>query len=458
MSKRDNTLESNKSRSESLSMSGSYKLPKNVRFSLSFGESRSQQGLSRAIITSATDSVSGDTTVAAERSLSRSRNVSTSVKFKVLSFDIDSKQRWAQQLNMNTANSSLDSRNRFFARDRESNNRSFGLTANGKLPGEVVSRLKFDVTDNDLRRLAVELDDVNDPCPSPTREIAPGICRDPSDDREDRRISMSGSLNWQFSSDHTFTLSSSTSASRGDNAGASEQDRDTSTGNASLSYRGKLESGLNLSSTVSLNNVHHIFLAASRSSQNSRNRELRLSLNTSYSRLGANLSHRFDISARKTIFDFDLQVNESVIDRQSNIRRSWTMAHSANRTLFNSLKINSSFRYSAVDQGTLLLERDGQIVEQDNADYAIGTGMSYRPSADLSCGLNYSYRLDRQWKIAYTSQGPERQLSRRSPHRNLRLSTNYTPRPATSVSATASRSRQRSGTFDSFSVSLTKRV
>ena len=99
-----------------------------------------------------------------------------------------------------------------------------------------------------------------------------------------------------------------------------------------------------------------------------------------------------------------------------------------------------------------------QIVEQDNADYSLGFGMSYRPSSDLSCGINYSTRFDRQWKIAYTSQGAVRDLSRRSRHRNLRANANYDPSRATSISASASRSRQRSGTFDSFTLNLTRRV
>jgi hypothetical protein len=134
------------------------------------------------------------------------------------------------------------------------------------------------------------------------------------------------------------------------------------------------------------------------------------------------------------------------------------MAHTVNRTFFETLKLNSSLTYSADDLGTLLLERNAQIVEQDNADYSLGLGMSYRPSSDLSFGINYSTRLDRQWKIAYTSQGAVRDLSRRSRHRNLRVNGSYNPSPATSISASASRSRQRSGTFDSFTLNLTRRV
>ena len=109
-------------------------------------------------------------------------------------------------------------------------------------------------------------------------------------------------------------------------------------------------------------------------------------------------------------------------------------------------------------RGLWQVERDAQIVEQDNADYSLGVGMSYRPNSELSCGLNYSYRFDRQWKIAYTAQGAERDLARRSRHRNLRFSTNYDPSKATSISGTASRSLQRSGTFDSFSVALTRKM
>lgn len=459
ISKRDNTLKSNKSRSESVGMSAGYKLPKDVRLSLAFSESRSQQGLTRAVIDPVTtdgDAVN-DTTVASERSLARNRSVNSTVKFKVAGFDFDTRQKWSQVLNTNTANEALDSRNRFFGRDRESSDRSFGMTVGGKLPGDLVGKVKFDYGEDELRRLAVELPDGGS-CPPPTRQIALGICRDPGDDEDKRDLSLNGSLNWQLSTDHNFTIFGLTRESRGDNAGAPEQDRDTSTDNASLSYRGKFGSGLNVNTTLSVNSVHRIFLDAARSSQNSRNRDLRLSINTTYKRLETNLSHRFEISARRTIFDFDRQVNLSVVDRQSNIRRSWTMAHSVNRTFFETLKLNSSLTYSADDLGTLLLERNAQIVEQDNADYSLGLGMSYRPSSDLSFSINYSTRLDRQWKIAYTSQGAVRDLSRRSRHRNLRVNGNYNPSPATSISVSASRSRQRSGTFDSFTLNLTRRV
>ncbi len=459
LSKRDNTLKSNKSRSESMSLSGSYKLAKDLRTSLSFSEGRSERGLTRAIFDTVSlgDEVVNDTTVSAELSETRTRSVSTSLKFKLAGFDFNSKHGWSQNLNTNTANVAEDARNRFFARDRETARWNFGLDANGKLPAGLVARAKFQYDLDSLERLPVRLASGSS-CPPPTRQIAPGVCRDPSDDRDNRDMALNGSLNFQVVKDHTLTLFGSSRLSRGDNPGDPQRDRDTSTGNASVGYRGTFASGLSLSSTLSVTNLHRIFLDATQSSKNSRNRDLRLKINTSYQRLETNLSHSFEISARRTIFDFDRELNERVIDRKSTIRRSWTMRHSASRSLLDGLRLSGNFAYSADDLGTLLLDRRAQIVEQDNADFNFGTNMNYRVNDELSCGVNYSSRLDRQWKWTYPVGGPERDLSRRNRHRTLGVSANYNPSSETSMNARASRSRQRSGTFDSFSVTFTRRV
>jgi hypothetical protein len=49
-------------------------------------------------------------------------------------------------------------------------------------------------------------------------------------------------------------------------------------------------------------------------------------------------------------------------------------------------------------------------------------------------------------------------LLRRNAHQNLSANINYKPSRATSLSMRGSRSRQRSGTFDSFSVSFTRQL
>ena len=84
--------------------------------------------------------------------------------------------------------------------------------------------------------------------------------------------------------------------------------------------------------------------------------------------------------------------------------------------------------------------------------------MSYRPTTSLTIGMTYSYRLDRKWSLNYTAEGVQRDLERRNPHRNLSTNVDYRAPGSTNVSARASRSRQRSGDFDSFNVSISKQV
>ena len=447
MSKNDNTLKTSKSQGESLGLSTSYKLLSQVQTSISFSESRSQSGLTRAVITEeAVDGdVERDTTVAAELSKSFGRGVSTKVSFDVAGFDIKSSQSWRETKTQNTANADQDPRNRFFARDRKSDRWEFDLSASGKLPAGLVVSSASAYEFSDERRLPVELEDGN-------------IFRDPTDDREDRGLSVSGSVSWPFIEDHSLTMRGSARSNRDDSPAAPEQDRDTISRNASLNYRGRFDNDLSLSASLSSSNTHRVNLNATRSGDNSRSSDLRLAINTSYERFEADISHAFDISARRTIFDFDRQLNISVLDRRSNIRRGWSMRHTVRRSLLERIKINANFRYSADDFGVLLVSNNAQIVEEDNADFSLGTGMSYRPTTSLTIGMTYSYRLDRQWTLNYTEQGVERDLERRSPHRNLSTNVDYRPTGSTNVSARASRSRQRSGDFDSFSVSISRQV
>ena len=447
LSKSDNTLEANKSRSESLSLSANYRLPHEVRTSVSFSESRSQNGLTRAVIKEETidGETERDTTVAAERSLNLGRRVSSNISFEVAGFDIKSSQRWSESKNRNTANADQDPRNRFFARDRVSDNWGFDLSANGKLPAGLVVASSAAYQFSDARRLPVQLADGS-------------TFRDPTDDREDRSLVLSGSLNWLIKKDHSVSLRGSSRTIRDDSPAAPEQDRDTISRSTGVQYRGRLESGLSFSANLSSSKSHRVNLNAARSGDNSRSSDLRLALSTNYERFEIGLRHSFDISARRTIFDFDRQLNANILDRRSNIRRGWSMNHSAKRTLLERIKVNASFRYSADDFGVLLVDRGAQIVEEDNADYSISTGVSYRPLDALNIGLNYSYRLDRQWLLNYTPGRVDRELQRRNPHRNFSTNVNYVSGGSTTVSAQASRSRQRSGDFDSFSMNISRKV
>ena len=445
--KNDNTLKASKSKGESIGLSTSYKLFSEVQTSVSFSESRSQNGLTRAVITE--DDIDGeverDTTVAAELSKSFSRSVNTSFSFDVVGFDIKASQKWRETKNQNTANADDDPRNRFFARDRQSDAWNFDMSASGKLPAGVVASSSLACNFSDERRLPVQLDDGR-------------IFRDTTDDREDRGVLVSGALAWQFIDDHSLTLRGSARSNRDDSPAAPEQNRDSVSRNASVSYRGRFENGMSLSTSLSSNKSHRVNLDATRSGDNSRSSDLRLAINTSYERFETDISHSFDISARRTIFDFDRQLNISVLDRRSNIRRGWSMRHTVRRSLLERIKVNANFRYSADDFGVLLVGNNAQIVEEDNADFSLGTGMSYRASTSLTLGMSYSYRLDRQWSLNYTATGVERELERRNPHRNMSTSVDYRPTGSTNVSARASRSRQRSGDFDSFSVNISRKV
>jgi len=282
--------------------------------------------------------------------------------------------------------------------------------------------------------------------------------RDPTDDIEDRDLSLRGSLDWQVAADHSLELSGTVAMVRVDNPGAPAQDRDTYNRNVGLTYRGVRASGLKLDVSLTAGFTHRVNLDASRASQNSRNRELRLTTTTSYERLEANITHNFEISARRTIFDFDARVNPAIVDRQSNIRRGWSMRHTARRSFFNHVALNGSYTYRADDYGALLVEDESQIVEEDNSDHLMAVGVSYRPASELTVGANYSYRLDRQWEHSYANRTTVRDLAYRNPHRNLSANLSYTPGGLTSLSVRGSRSKQRSGTFDSLAVTLSRRV
>lgn len=443
LSKRDNTLENNKDRSETLRISGGYTLPRDVRLTASFSENRSDLGATWAKALPQGDGLAPRDSLIATLSSRRSRNASTTVSLKMAGFDVNSTQSWSDSRNTNTSNAEEDPRNRYFGRDRESQRWRVRTSVSGKLPGGVVGRGSVAYSTSDQRRLP----------------FGPGPGdRDPTDDIEDRDLSLRGSLDWQLAEDHSLELSGTTAMVRVDNPGAPTQDRDTQNRNVGLSYHGATASGLNLDVSLTGGFTHRVNLDASRASQNSRNRELRLTTTTSYQRLGASLTHSFEISARRTIFDFDREVNPAIVDRQSNIRRGWSMRHQARRSFLDHLALNGSYTYRADDYGALLVESESQIVEEDNSDHLVAVGMSYRPSSELTVGVNYSYRLDRQWEYIYAGGATDRDLSYRNPHRNLSANVSYAPGGLTNLSVRGSRSRQRSGTFDSLVVSLSRRV
>ena len=319
------------------------------------------------------------------------------------------------------------------------------MSARGELPANLVASTSVKYKTSDDRRLPVALSGGR-------------VFRDVTDDRDDRDLFLRGSLDWQPSEDHGMTLSGSSRVIRSDNPGEPEQDRDTFNSSASLRYRGGFDSGLRLSANLASTATHRVNLHSRRSSQNQRTRDLSFSVGPSYERLETRISHTFKISARRTILDFDRQTNRNLLARRSNISRSWAMTHSLQRSVIDNFSLNVSYRYSADDRGVLLVENSSQIVEEDNADHSVSVSTRYKPSRALSIGTTYRYVLDRQWNYSYTSVGEERDLRRRNTHRTFAVNAEFTPRPETRMSASYSRSRQLSGTFESIRVLISRRV
>ena len=447
LTKRDNTLKDNKNKNESMRFSTGYTLPRGLRVNFSGAESRSQQGLTRPVVLEVIegDSISRNTTEKAELRETRGRNFTTTLKGEVMGFDLSGKQSWRRSKNTNTANADEDSRNRFFAKDRESERWEYEVSAKGELPGNLVASTSGTYKTSDDRRLPVALG-------------GGSVHRDVTDDRNDRDLFLRGYLDWQPSEDHGMTLSGSSRVIRSDNPGEPEQDRDSFSRSISLRYRGRFDSGLSLSATLNSGAAHRVNLHSRRSSQNQRSRDLSFSVNPSYKRLEARISHTFNISARRTIFDFDRQTISNLLERRSNISRSWSMAHSLQRSVIDNLSLNLNYRYKADDRGILLLENSSQVVEEDKADHSISASTRYKPSSALSIGVTYRYRLNRQWKYLFTSNGEERDLQRRNPHRTLAINADFNPRPETRMSASFSRSHQLSGTFETVRVLISRRV
>ena len=168
-------------------------------------------------------------------------------------------------------------------------------------------------------------------------------------------------------------------------------------------------------------------------------------------------SHNFSISAKRTVFDFDRQVNRREQARKSNIRRGWSMNHTLRRTILDHLSINTRYAYTADDFGALIVEYGAQWVKEDNADHSIRFGMTYSPRSDYSASVNYAYRLDNEWEHRYENSQEMRNLKRNNRHRTLSANLNYNPVGSNNkLTLRGSRSHQRSGTFDTFSANYTR--
>ena len=458
LSKTDDTLEHNKDRSERLSGNVSYTFPGDVRVGLSMSENRSQRGLSRRAISEAAvgEAVMRDTVVSAELAETRGTSFSSNVDFDLGRFKVKNRASYRQNEHTNTANAIQDLDNRFFGKDRLGENFSWDASLSGKLVEKLVLNTSVRFRGSDVRRLAVRVPDTS-LCDSHFTRSADGTCRDPSSDEINRNFFLNGSLNWPLADGHSLRLATFGEIKRSENPGDRKQDRDTFNNSVSLSYDGTLRSGAKLSVDLKNSFLHRVNLHATRAVDNSRNRDISLNIGTNYERLGASFSHRFSVSARRIIYDFDRQVNRRESSRKSNIRRGWSMAHSLRRKVLDDLALNARYNYSANDDGTLILENSAQIVEEENARYTLQFGMTYSPSTDYSAGATYTYKLDRQWDYEYSTLAQSRSLNRRNKHRNLAANFNYNPVGSDNkLSLRGSRSRQRSGTFNSLNVTYTR--
>ena len=447
LSKRDNTLKNNKDRSETLGMNFGYIFPHDVSTSFSIFESRTQLGVTRSVISKkeSGEAVLLDTAIVADISQSRNTSLLSKVDFRLGRFKIDNSISYKENLNTNTASDDEDNRNRYFGTDRQSKRWSLGADLSGKLAERLVSRTSLTFTKRGQRFLPVKLSDEK-------------VYRDDREDREDQSLSLNGSLDWQPAEHHSITLSSQVRSTRDENPGAQTQDRDIFRSTSRLSYDGTLASGLRLTVEFGTHLLHRVNLHANRSSDNSRNRDITLNVNSRYKRLEAIITHSFGISARRTIFDFDRQINRRELDRKSNIRRGWNMRHSVRRQFMEHLQLNLNYAYKADDFGKLIVEAQSQLVEEDNNDHTFGFGMSFTPSNSFSLGTHYTYRLDRKWDHLYGGFQEERILGFRNRHENLGMSIAYRPSQATNLALRGSRSRQKSGVFDSFNVSYSRNI
>ena len=458
LSKTDDTLEHNKNRSERLSSNVSYTFPGEVRIGLSMSENRSQQGLTRRAISEDVvgEAVVRDTVVSAELSETRGTSFSSSVDFDLGRFKIKNRASYNQNERTNTANAVQDLGNRFFGTDHLGENFSWDASLSGKLGEKLVLNTSVRFKGKDMRRLAVRVPDIS-LCESHFTRSPDGTCRDPSSDLSDRNLFLNGSLNWPLSDAHSLRLTTFGDIKRSENPGDPKQDRDTFNNSITLSYNATLRSGTKLKVDLKNSFLHRVNLHATRAGDNSRNRDLSLNIGTNYERLGASLSHRFSVSARRTIYDFDRQVNRRESLRKSNIRRGWSMGHTLRRKVVNDLALNAQYDYSADDDGTLVLENGTQIVEEENARYSIRFGMTYSPSASYSAGASYAYKITRQWDYDYSTLAQSRSLIRRNKHRTLSANFNYNPVGSNNkLVLRGSRNHQRSGTFNSLAVTYTR--
>ena len=431
LSKRDNTLKTNKNRNESLSMGLLYTLPGDIRTSMRYAETRSQQSLSQ--------SLSGNP--GGDLRFDRSRNLASSVDFSLGEWKVNGKVDLRRQEGKSTVNALPD--NRLFGSDRLNQRWSAQFGASGKLDERLDGSMRFSYAGQVEEKLPVVRQD--------------GVLlRAGFADRTDRDLSVSGSFNWQMAEGHRLRLSGRIQMERDGDPGQRREDRDFYSANYSINYQVGSDSGLRTTVKLSTRYTHKVNLRAIRAADNARGRDLNLSASTSYQRLGASISHAFGVGARSTIYDFDRRLSAFESDRRSTIRRNWSMRHSLQCRLVEGLRINMSYTHRAEDAGKLISEEGVQLLDEAGANRSISFGMRYSGGEAFSLATSYRHTLNRDWQYDFSREGNPRQLFRRT-HRTLRVEVGYSPAGNNSVSLNGSRSRQRSGTFDNFQMKYNRK-
>jgi len=416
-----------------------------VRMSLNLAESRSQVGIPRSVVSEhrVGETNVRDTTVAVALQRGRNTTISSTISVKLGPMDVRTSTSYRENLRTNTASADDALHNTYFGKDRRNRGWAFDTAVSGKVSKALVARSALRYSNSEERFL-------------PVRLPGGGVFRDPSSDLGDGDLFLNGSLDWQAASKHSLKLSAYVELKTENNPGAPEQNRNISSNSVSLTYDGVTAGKTAITARVERKYYHRINLDATRAADNLRNRDLTLSVNTRYQRLGISFSHAFNISARRTIYDFDRVVNGGDELRKSNIRRGWSMVHTVRRQLLKRIQVNGRYAYSADDFGTLLVENGAQIVEEDNSDHRISVGLSYSPTRALSASASYSYGLDRQWEHTYRHRTEERYLNRRNKSETFSMSTNYKSDAGTTLVLRGSRSRQLSGVYDSFTVTYSR--
>ncbi|NKB72202.1 MAG: hypothetical protein GKR89_34420 [Candidatus Latescibacteria bacterium] len=336
LSKRDNTLQANRDRSETLSMGLGYGWPRQVRTSFNFSESRNQQSLSQRL-------------VAGQDGLrrTRSRRLGTSLSWRAGGWD------WAHNFNLRWAdlaysvNAVATPENRLFGKDRRDWDWSSAMGLSGRLGAALTTSLKWDYGRRDEYFPAVK-----EGAGANLLERRPG--------RLGRDLALRWQFDWQPAEGRTLALGGQAVSKREDNPTQAGQERDFSSLNLHLSYRGRL--GRELAATLQLSGrfAHKVNLHAVAAGDNFRSRDLELKVRSNYRRLGVDISHNFAVAAKRTLYDFDRVLSLSEGERRSGIRRVWSTQHTLQRRLGQHLRLNAAYNLRADDDGKLIAEEGVQ--------------------------------------------------------------------------------------------------